>query len=159
VIFVKRQRERDPDSIVPSCTMSGPTALPICWQKKFVAGSIQKMRQASRAGSYTRSVVPYQLPAIGMIRAPGRRSRRRGTGDHPHVLDRATLQDPPEVNRALALVTRAVGRMRDDVGLPVADELPIESEFLDAIGGGRAGVEYGEKRRSVGHSVHISEGE
>jgi hypothetical protein len=62
------------------------------------------------------------------------------------------------VNRALALVTRAVGRMRDDVGLPVADELPIESEFLDAIGGGRVGVEYGEKRRSVGHSVHISEG-
>ena len=46
-------------------------------------------------------------------------------GDHPHVLDRAALEDPPEVDLALALMADAVGGVCDDVCVPVADELAI----------------------------------
>jgi len=48
--------------------------------------------------------------------------------DHPDILDRAPFEDPSEVDLASALVTAAVGRIGDDVGVPAADELAIEAE-------------------------------
>jgi hypothetical protein len=62
------------------------------------------------------------------------------------------------MDRALALVALAVGRVRDDVGLPVADELTVEPELPGAIGGGRIGVEHGDERPGIGHSVRASDG-
>ena len=62
------------------------------------------------------------------------------------------------MNRAVALVARAVGRVRDDVGLPVADELTLETELSGAIGRGRIGVEHGDERPGIGHGVRASDG-
>jgi hypothetical protein len=71
-------------------------------------------------GSYTRNVVPYQLPAIGNDGAPA------GRGNYPDVLDGAALQHPAEMDLAGRAMGGAVRRVCDDLGIPIADELAVK---------------------------------
>jgi hypothetical protein len=78
--------------------------------------------------------------------------------DHPDILDGTAFENPPEVDLTVALVARAVGPVRDDVGLPAADELTVEPELPGAIGGGHIGVEHTDERPSIGHGVRAADG-
>src|SRR5262249_14276902 len=45
--------------------------------------------------------------------------------DHPDILDRTSLEHPSEMDFALALMAFAIRAISHDVGVPVADKLPI----------------------------------
>ena len=59
------------------------------------------------------------MPGTGKTGVSGPLSPR----DHPDILVSAPFEDPSEMDLASALVTAAAGRVGDDVGVPVPDEL------------------------------------
>ena len=54
---------------------------------------------------------------------------------------------------AVARVELAVGRVRDEVHFPVANELTVKTELVGALDGGRIGVEKVDERRGICHGV------
>src|SRR5262249_9473887 len=86
------------------------------------------------------------VPVAGHRHDLGARAPILAPGDHPHVLDRAALQDPPEVDFALALMADAVGGVRGDVCVPVADELAVQVERFGTVDSRTVRMQHRESR-------------
>src|SRR5262249_28474488 len=69
----------------------------------------------------------------------GHRHDRRGrtaifpSRDHPDVLNRTALKNPSKMDLALTLMADAVRRVRDDIRVPIADELAIQTKLFGAV--------------------------
>jgi len=71
------------------------------------------------------------------------------------VLNGTTLEDPVEMDLALPLVAAAIGRVGENIRLPVTDKLAVEVELLRLLRCRPVGAQYCSEARRAPEPQHL----